>query len=143
MIYLISHSNLELLDKAVTGLERALTKTTLGLSWDIPSLYGAVKEGSVLAFYQVDSGYSGVLSIHQTPKMKSLYWWWSGKDPENKTPIDFEEVDLFLVAAAKQLQCQQILGEGRKGWERVGGPMGYKEDTRLYSKEVTYELPQI
>ncbi|UMO76447.1 hypothetical protein DNAM_190 [Pseudomonas phage BroderSalsa] len=136
MIYLIDKSNLRLLDRCVTGLERALTKTPLGLSWDIPSLYESVSSSHARVFYQEESGYSGVFTIHEAPLMRSLYWWWSGKDPENRVPIDFAEVDSLLVQVAQIFNCSQILGEGRKGWDRVGGPLGYTEDSRLYTKKV-------
>lgn len=136
MILLITKENLKVLEVCFTGLERALTKTTLGKSWDFPSLIHSISTGHAYAFHQVESGYSGVFTFLETPLTKSLHWWWSGKDPENKIDIDYTEVDNFLVAAAKFFDCTQIIGEGRKGWEKIGGPLGYVEDSRTYTKEV-------
>lgn len=143
MIHLITRDNIEGFDKMVPGLERALTKTTLGKSWDIQSLYDSLVNLQAFAFHQVESQYSGVFTISEAPLIKSLYWFWSGKEPSNKTPIDFSEVDAFLTAAARYFQCGQIIGEGRKGWAKVSAPFGYTEDSVICIKEVRYELPEI
>ena len=143
MIHLITKENIQELDKMVDGLSRALTKTTLGNSWDIPALRKSLLEHKAFAFYQEESQYSGVFTISESPLVRSLYWWWSGKEPTNSKPIDFAEVDAFLMAAARHFQCGQIIGEGRKGWAKMGAPYGYKEDSVICIKEVHNELPKI
>lgn len=143
MIHLISKENIQEFDKLVSGLSRALTKTSLGDSWDIPSLHEQLLLKRAYAFHQAESQYSGVFTISESPLMRSLYWFWSGKEPSNKTPIDFSEVDTFLTAAARCFQCGQIIGEGRKGWAKVSSPFGYVEDSVICIKEVHNEFSKI
>ena len=143
MITFITRQTYEHFARAIPGLSRALEKTSLGKSWDIQSLSDNVINFEAYAFLQEESGYAGVFTISQTPLMRSLYWFWSGKDEANKVPIDYPEVDAFLIAAARHFNCSQLLCEGRKGWGKVGEPLGYVEDSRIYIKEVSHELPEI
>lgn len=143
MIHLISKENIQNFPKVVSGLSRALTRTTLGKSWDIPSLHAQLLNKQAYAFHQEESQYSGVFVITEAPLIRSLYWFWSGKEPSNKTPIDFTEVDAFLTHAARYFQCGQIIGEGRKGWAKVSSPFGYTEDSVICIKEVRYEFSEI
>ncbi|HKY44824.1 MAG TPA: hypothetical protein VJM50_17160, partial [Pyrinomonadaceae bacterium] len=94
-------------------------------------------------FLQEESGYAGAFTISQTPLMRSIYFFWSGKDKANKVPINHHEVDEFLIAAARHFNCSQIICEGRAGWSKIVEPLGYVEDSRVYIKEVSHELPEI
>lgn len=143
MITFITRQTYDYFQLAIPGLSRALTKTPLGESWDIQSLSDHIINFEAYAFIQRESGYAGAFTITATPLKRSLYWFWSGKDENNEVPIDYAEVMLFLEAAARHFNCSQIIGEGRKGWERIGAPFGFKEDSRLYTKEVSHELPEI
>lgn len=143
MITFITRQTFDHFEKTIPGLQRALTKTSLGESWSIKSLADHIVNFQAYGFYQEESGYAGVFTISETPLKRSLYWFWSGKNPDNDVPIDYTEVSSFLDAAAQHFNCSQIIGEGRKGWERVGAPLGFREDSRVYIKEVSHELPEI
>lgn len=143
MITFITRQTLDHFPKAVSGLSRTLKKTSLGDSWSIESLYDNIVNFEAYAFIQEESGYSGAFTIANSPHKKAIYFFWAGKDPENSVPIDHKEVDEFLVAAARYFNCSQVIAEGRKGWERIIAPFGYKEDSRVYIKEVSHELPEI
>jgi hypothetical protein len=123
-------------DKITPGLFRALDKTTLGEFWDLPSLRVALSLGTVYGFYQASSGYSGIYCISESPKAKQLTFFWSGKDPENETPIDYEAVDKHLEIVAKVFGCSYISCEGRVGWKKTLEPLGYSPDGSLYLKRV-------
>ena len=143
MITFITRETFDHLQRAIPGLQRAVSKTSLGESWDIPSLADHIANYAAYAFLQEESGYAGAFTISQTPLMRSIYFFWSGKDVSNKTPIDYQEVFDFLQAAARHFNCSQIIAEGRKGWEKVVEPLGFREDSRVYIIEVTHELPEI
>mgnify|MGYP003436513124 CR=1 FL=1 len=135
MIIPITDSNFQ---ECCKGLERALLNTTLGDFWDLPSLRDKLSRGKVLGFFQPDSGYSGICSIGIYPKVKSLVFFWSGKDPANKTPVDYSEADEYLQASAERLNCKYILCDGRVGWKTVLEPLGYTLDTHSYIREIQY-----
>ena len=143
MITFITRQTLDHFGKAVPGLVRALDKTTLGESWSIQGLYDHLINFEAYAFVQEESGYAGAFTISQTPLKRSIYFFWSGKDASNDIPVDFAEVDTFLVAATRHFNCTQIIAEGRKGWAPVVAPYGFREDSRVYIKEVSHELPEI
>lgn len=144
MVHLITKTNLsDLFPLITTGLSRALEKTSLGNSWCLESLYIAIDKLDVYAFHLEDSQYSGVFSINHSPKGKTLYFFWSGKDESNHIPVDYNLVDTLLVESAKHFGAQQIMCEGRKGWKPILLPLGYSEDSVTYIKEVQYELPPI
>lgn len=136
MIIPISRTNIELLEKCRPGLQRELDRSALKECWDIERLYDHVVNFQAYAFHQEESALSGVFSIVTTPLQNHLYWWWTGKDVTNKTPIDYKELDLFLTQAAQHFGCKRIVCEGRRGWERVSKPFGYREDGRVYTKSV-------
>lgn len=142
MIQLITRETLEtqFTPKVVAGLSRALTKTTLGEYWDIPSLVDHLVNLQVFCFHQLESGYSCVFQVNSAPLKKVLHIFWAGKDPENDVPCDWKELDQYHIAIAQLLGCSQIILDGRKGWEKIGAPMGYVEDSRTYIKEVPDEL---
>jgi len=141
MIRLISRQNIEDFDLMVKGLERPLTKTSLGEYWTLSALYDAMVNQSIFGFYQEESQYSGAFSIVKTPLRKCMNIFWAGKDPDNDTPIDIDECDAFFNACAQHFECDVIMVKGRKGWGHWGGHLGYKEDSRVFTKEVTHELP--
>ncbi len=120
----------------VPGLERVLTKTSLGKYWTIDALYDNIVNYAAFGFYQEESGFAGVYTINKTPLRNTLNCFWAGKDPSNKTPIDHEECDAFHQACAKYFECEAIIVMGRKGWEKAGKKLGYFEDSRVYLKEV-------
>lgn len=137
MIQLVSRQNMEeLFPKMVKGLERALTKTSLGKYWSIQSCFDSMINFVVYGFHQHESQYSGIFYIADAPHRRTLHVFWGGKDPSNDTPIDLEELDNFLQAAAKYFQCQSILVEGRAGWGKWIDKLGYHEDTRSYVKSL-------
>lgn len=143
MITPISRTNIDLIAECAPGLVRALEKTSLGEHWDIPALYDYLANFEAYAFLQHESGYSGVFQITGSPKVRTLYFFWSGKNPDNDVPIDYAEVDQFLIAAAQNFGCQQISCEGREGWGKVIAPLGYKADSRTYIKEVPHDSTQV
>lgn len=144
MITLINRSNIDLeLPKMSKALLRAEEKTPIGKFWSIEALYDNLVNGEVVAFQQVESGYYGVLQTTSSPLAKILSFFWSGKDIDNTTPADWEEVDAFLQHAAKQLGCSLILCEGRRGWKSILEPLGYSEDSVVFLKEVSHELPTV
>lgn len=119
------------------GLERALYKTALELTWSLDDGYDAVKSGSLFGFYQPESGYSGLYSISHTPKAKLLYWFWSGKHPDNNTPLDDAEVVEYLNTAAKVFECKYIQAEGRPGFKVWANAQGFIPDSHNWLREVT------
>lgn len=143
MLTMITRETIEHFDKVIPALARTLQKTTLSDNWSIQSLYDHVVNYQAYIFFQHESQYAGVFTINQSPLSRNLYFFWAGKDRENKVPINHAEVDKFLVAAAKYFQCNHITCEGRKGWGKVIAPYGYREDSRVYIKEVSHELPEI
>lgn len=136
MIKLISRPNIEEFDKLVPGLERVLTKTSLGKYWSIGAAYDNIVNFTAYGFYQEESGFSGVFTINKSPLRKTLNVFWSGKDPASAVPINHAECDEFFQACAQHFECQSILVQGRKGWEKIGKKLGYSEDSRVYLKEV-------
>lgn len=122
----------EIPEVARRGLQRALDGTTFGEFWDIPSAQEGLTGGSLGGFHQVESGYSGIFTIRFTPLSKQLYFFWSGKDELNDTPIDFDEVDDFLQSIAKACQCTHIYCEGRIGWKKIIEPLGYILESHSY-----------
>lgn len=137
MIKLVSRPNLdETFPLMVAGLERALTKTSLGKYWTIQSAYDNLVNLTVYGFYQEESQYSGIFYIGTSPMRRSLNIFWAGKAPGNKTPINDEECDAFFQACAKYFDCQAIEVTGRKGWEKMAARQGYLEDSRTYIKDI-------
>ena len=136
MIKLISRPNIDEFEKLVPGLERVLTKTSLGKYWSIEALYDNIVNFQAYGFYQEESGFAGAYTISVSPLRKTLNCFWAGKDPSNKTPIDHAECDAFHHAVAEHFECEAILVQGRKGWEKIGKKFGYSEDSRVYLKEV-------
>lgn len=122
----------EIPEVARVGLERALDGTTFGEFWDIQSAQIGLNDGSLGGFHQVESGYSGIFTIRHTPLSKQLYFFWSGKDPHNETPIDFNDVDLFLQTIAQVCECTHIYCEGRIGWKKIIEPLGYILESHSY-----------
>lgn len=117
------------------GLQRALDGTTFGQFWDIPSAQAGLTDGSLGAFHQIESGYSGIFTIRETPLSRQLYFFWSGKDPLNETKIDFNEVNTFLESVSQACQCTHIFCEGRTGWKKILEPMGYILESHSYIKK--------
>ena len=135
MIQLVSRQNMEqVFPFMVRGLERALTKTSLGEYWSIGTCWDSMVNFAVYGFYQSESQYSGIFYIGTSPLRKTIHVFWAGKDPDNKTPINSEEMDEFLQACAKHFECQSIVIEGRAGWGKWVDKFGYLEDTRSYVK---------
>ena len=118
------------------GLSRPLTKTTLGLYWDLESLYESILNERSYGFYQEESGYSGVFNIARSPLRSSLNVFCAGKDFSKKTPINDSERDAFFAECAKLFQCDTIVIKGRAGWKKRAESRGYREDSRVYVKEV-------
>lgn len=143
MIIPISRHNIELLLQYEPALMRALDRTTLFKNWDMKSLLDHVVNFNAYAFAQPESGYVAVFTINTSPLMRTMHVFWSGKMPDNDTPIDYPEVVDAMDDIARHFQCAEVVVEGRKGWEKIGKPLGYVEDARLYVKEVSYELPEI
>lgn len=141
MINLLSYNNItEYLPKVTPGLSRAETKTNLAGFWNVDVLLQAILQQEALAFYQEESGYAGVFYFGSTPLCRTLNFFWSGKDPDNEVPVDYAEVDQFLIKVAKHSGCKYISCEGRKGWKAILSPLGYTEDSVIYTKEVSNEL---
>lgn len=143
MIIPVSRNNLELIYEYEDALVRALDRTSLSKSWDIDALANHIVNYASYAFVQPESGYIAVFNIVQSPLQRVMYMFWCGKKPDNDTPIDYQEVTNGMEEIARHFECTQILVEGRPGWEKVSKPYGFVEDSRTYSKEVSYELPTI
>lgn len=137
---MIVHVNSDNVDKVwslmIPGLSRVLTKTSLGKYWDLDSALQGVKSGDLLGFYIPESQYSGIYSIQHYPLRTTLFFWWSGKDSSNKTPVDYQELDDYLELIAQTYSCDEIECEGRKGWREILLPLNYREDSILYAREV-------
>lgn len=136
MIHLVTRQNIDMFERMVEGLERPLTKTSLGRYWTIQDAYDHLVNISAFGFYQEESGYSGIMCINTYPQRKTLNIFWAGKERANKTPIDDAECDAFFDAIAKHFGCSAIMIQGRKGWEKMALARGYHEDSRVYLKEV-------
>ena len=143
MITFITRETFDHLGKAIPGLSRAITKTSLGESWDLQSLADHIVNFAAYAFIQEETGYAGAFTISQTPLKRSIYFFWSGKDVNNKTPVDFNEVFDFLQVAARHFNCTQIIAEGRKGWAKIVEPLGFREDSRVSVSYTHLTLPTI
>lgn len=137
MIIPITRNNIELIEACRPGLQRTLDKyPEFAECWDMDVLLDNVINFQVFCFLQQESGLAGVLSVNTTPKLRILNWFWTGKHPASKVLPDYEELDSFLVDMAKELGCQRIMCDGRRGWEKVGQPLGYHEAGRVYIKHV-------
>jgi len=136
MIKLISRPNIDEFEKLVPGLERALTKTSLGKYWSIGALYDNIVNYAAYGYYQEESGFAAAFTVSQSPLRKTLNVFWAGKDPENTVPVNHAECDEFHQACAHYFNCQTILVQGRTGWKPIGEDLGYSEDSRVYLKEV-------
>lgn len=143
MITYITRETINHFDRAAPALQRALEETSLGKTWTMQGLVDHIVNYQAYAFFQEESQYAGAFLITNTPLVRSIYFFWSGKQKGNKVPIDYTEVDHFLMAAAEVFNCNNIICEGRAGWSKVIAPLGYKEDSRVYIKEVSHELPEI
>lgn len=143
MITLITRESINHFSRAAPMLDRTLRETSLGESWTLQALFDHIVNIQAYAFIQEESQYAGAFVVSSSPLKRSLYYFWGGKEESNKVPIDHPEVDQFLVDCAKALNCTEIIAEGRKGWEKIGAPLGYREDTRQYIKEVPHELSEI
>ena len=66
MITFITRETFDHLQRAIPGLQRAVSKTSLGESWDIPSLADHIANYAAYAFLQEESGYAGAFTISQT-----------------------------------------------------------------------------
>lgn len=143
MIIPISRHNIDMILHYGPALDRALHKTTLGRNWSVNKLLDHVVNFSAYAFCQPESGYIAVFTINVSPLQRTMHVFWAGKMPDNDTPIDYPEVAQAMENIARHFECSEIVVEGRKGWEKIGKPLGYVEDARLYVKEVSYELPEI
>lgn len=143
MIIPVSRHNIELVYEYESALLRALDRTSLSNSWDMESLVNNLVNFAAYAFVQPESGYIAVFTIVQGPLQRCMYMFWCGKKPDNDTPVDYQEVTNAMEDIARHFECKQILVEGRKGWEKVSKPYGFVEDSRIYAKEVSYELPTI
>lgn len=143
MIYFITKETLtrypHVFDQLRPSLGRALGKTSLSDDWSLDALRDAILNGQAHAFHQSESGYTGAFTINTSPLRSNLYFFWSGKDSENERPVNYSEVDEYLVKFARLFGCSSILCEGRKGWKSVLPALGYKEDSVTYIKEVRYE----
>lgn len=138
MIRLVTRQNIgEFFPLMIPGLERALTKTSLGEYWTLQAAWDSMVNFEVYGFHQDESQYSGIFRIASAPLRQTLYVFWGGKSEENHTPIDLVELDTFLKACAEYFQCQSILVEGRAGWSKKIQPLDYTEDTRSYVKNLT------
>lgn len=136
MMNLISRPNIDQFEKLVPGLERVLTKTSLGKYWSMEALYNNIVNFAAYGFYQEESGLCGAFTISRAPLRNTLNVFWAGKDPSNKTPVDYVECDAFYRACAEHFECQTIRVQGRPGWSKLGNEFGYTEDSRIYLKEV-------
>lgn len=136
MIIPISRANIDLLEKCAPGLQRELDRSDLDECWDIQALYDHVVNFQAYALLQEESGLAGVFCINETPFMRILNLFWLGKDPDNKTPCDYKELDQFLVHAGEHFGCARVVCDGRKGWARVVEPLGYRDSGRVYVKSI-------
>lgn len=144
MINLLNRNNAyELFPKIALGLSRALGKTTIGAYWDFDTLFQHLINFEAYAFIEEDSGYCGVFQVTESPKAKTLNFFWSGKHSSNNVPVDWDLIDEFLEAAARDLGCKFVQCEGRAGWKKILSDRGYQEDSVIYTKEVSYELPNV
>ncbi|CCL97945.1 hypothetical protein tf_55 [Pseudomonas phage tf] len=144
MITLISNQNiLELFPKMVSGLERAFQNTSIGSYWNMKLLVDHLVNREVYGFFEPESGYSGIFQFTYSPLAKTLNFFWSGKDPSNTTPVNWDLIDTFLTAIAQAEGCKFITCEGRPGWKKILESRGYTTDSVLFTKEVSHESPPV
>lgn len=137
-MYHIDQSNVdEYWPEMCKGLERALSKTHLGLTWDLESALSYIKRGRLFGFYDETSGYSGLYSINETPLARILYWFWSGKDPMFPNLPDANAVGEYLDNASRIFECKYITAEGRPGFKHLAKSLGFQPDSNTWLKEVT------
>lgn len=136
MIIPIVRETLDHFNKCIPGLQRELDRSDLKECWDIQSVYDHLVNYQVFGLYQEESGLAGIFCIQEAPKLRILNLFWLGKDPSNKTPCDYQELDRFLTHMAKELGCKRIICDGRKGWTKIVGNLGYEDSARVYMKKI-------
>lgn len=125
------------------SLLRAESKTRIGDYWNIPTLIDHIVNEEVFAFQQTESDVFGVMHFSFSPLAKTLNVFWLGKDSDNPTPPDWDEVLAFLEYTAKNNGCRFVQCECRPGWKAILEPRGYSVDSVLFTKEVLYESPPV
>lgn len=138
MIILIDRSNI---DQAwpimYPGLSRAEYPEESGSMYSMEDVYNLIVNGEMLGYYQVESGYAGVVVIVQYPRKKLLSTFLGGKNPSIEAPIDLKDLDQFLMKLGKIYEVDTIHVEGRKGWEKLTKPLGYNPMTVNFYKGVS------
>ena len=119
------------------GLSRAEFPDLHGSVYSVDNLYSLIKDKGHLGFYQVESGYAGVMKILTRLHKTYLFVYFGGQDITNPNPVNFEEMDEFFLEVAKTLGCGFIQVQGRRGWERKVKHLGYSLETINIFKEVT------
>lgn len=144
LINLLNRNNVyELFPQLAKGLLRAVGKTTIGDYWNADSLFQHILNHEVVAFIEPASGYCGVAQVTYSPLAKTLNFFWSGKHEDNPVDVDWDIIDGFLESAARDLGCDYIQCEGRRGWAKILKDRGYSEDSVIFTKEVSHELPNV
>lgn len=138
MIILITDKQIDKVwDKMTPGLSRAEFPNQHGSVYTVDDLYTFIKDEGELGFYQVESGYAGVMTPIHFHKKSFLFVYFGGQDITNPNPVNFEEMDEFFLEVAKTFNCTHIQVQGRRGWERKVKHLGYSLETINIFKEVT------
>lgn len=138
MILLITDKQIDKIwNKMTLGLSRAEFPDLCGSVYTVDHLYSLIKDEGHLGFYQVESGYAGVMRVSQKLHKKYLFVYFGGQDITNPNPVNFEEMDEFFLEVAKTFGCKYIQVQGRRGWERKVKHLGYSLETINIFKEVT------
>jgi len=89
-----------------------------------------VEEGSAL-FYPVQDG-AAVFKVGEYPQKRVLWFWLYGGGLGSPLEGVIEAADFH----ARELDCTEIMAIGRRGWERVLKPSGYKHRGVVLTKDI-------
>ena len=110
-------------------LHKTYEKTNVGIFVDKGALRESLKEGTNHCFVSDDCKYAGVFYVSE----KSIRCWMlGGEEPD----AGWSEVDTFLGEMAKVFEKPYVQIEGRLGWKRKLGHLGYEVDSLILIKEV-------
>lgn len=110
-------------------LHKTYETTNVGIFVDKEVLRESLKEGTNNCFLSDECKYAGVF---YTSEQAVRCWMLGGEEPDN----GWSEVTSFLEDMAKLFGKPYVQIEGRLGWKRKLGHLGYEVDSLILIKEV-------
>ena len=110
-------------------LHKTYETTNVGNFVDKEVLRESLKEGTNHCFLSDECKYAGVF---YTSEQSVRCWMLGGEEPDN----GWSEVASFLEDMAKLFGKPYVQIEGRLGWKRKLGHLGYEVDSLILIKEV-------